>query len=224
MDPAKTKEYYRRYMRGYYQKHKDYWRRYYLDRKAITRGRRGSYRQRRDYLAKIDAAWSQTHVRSNPLTRILKRLSITSTSHLESEVETSPSREEGVEKNGTRPMSLPRDVLLEILKKEEFLNIQFPTDMSGFSREPTMLQTLALKDGKRCIIEVSTTPFKVFTKKRREYLKVFLNFFEARYFLCFVKPDLSRYHLLELDPLNIRSIALGLKAIAAMKSLETLSG
>jgi len=87
-----------------------------------------------------------------------------------------------------------------------------------------MLQALALKDGERCIIEASTTPFKVFTKKRREYLKVFLNFFEARYFLCFVKPDLSRYHLQELDPLKIRSVALGLKAITAMKPLETFSG
>jgi len=54
-------------------------------------------------------------------------------------------------------------------------------------------------------------------------LKVFLSFFDAKFFLCFIKPDLSRYHLIELEPSRIRSVTLGLKAIAAMKPTPTLT-
>ncbi len=119
-----------------------------------------------------------------------------------------------------------RIFLADILRREGFIDIQFPVQESeaGLGQTLSNLQVFALRESKRCIIEFASTPFKAFTRKKREYLRTLLNFFDARYFLCFVKPDLSRYRLLELPASDVRSVTLGLKAIAAMKPLKIFSG
>jgi hypothetical protein len=114
-----------------------------------------------------------------------------------------------------------RNILLEVLREEEFLNIKFPE--KKFEKIPpgnfSTFQALAKKNNKKCMIEFVSSPFKVFTEKRREYLHTFLDFFEARFFLCFVKPDFSGYCILEIEPNNIKSVNLGLKAIESMKPI-----
>jgi len=219
MSGAEERKYYRQYMRRYYQEHKDYWRDYYLKKKQSTkRGGRNSYRNRRHYLERVNAAWSQAHIGDNPLSRLLRRISGTSISHLDPTLaKPSKRKEKAVEEKRSTPQL--RSVLLDILRREGFIDIQFPPKGSGVgpSRVLPSFQAFALKQSKRCIIEFASTPFKAFTRKRKEYLRTLLNFFDAKYFLCFVKPDLSRYHLVELEPSNIRSITLGLRAIAAMK-------
>ena len=119
-----------------------------------------------------------------------------------------------------------RIFLADILRREGFIDIQFPVQESeaGLGQTLSNLQVFALRESKRCIIEFASTPFKAFTRKKREYLRTLLNFFDARYFLCFVKPDLPRYRLLELPASDVRSVTLGLKAIAAMKPLKIFSG
>lgn len=219
MSKAQEKEYYRQYMRGYYQKHKDYWRDYYLKKKQLTkRGGRSAYRNRRHYLERVNAAWSQVQTGKNPLSRLLRRLSSTSIHYLEP-ASTHPPRQKDKTNEETRSAERLRIFLMEILRREGFIDIQFPVQESEVSLGQALsnLQAFALRESKRCIIEFAGTPFKAFTRKKRDYLKTLLNFFGAKYFLCFIKPDLSRYHLIELEPTNMRSIALGLKTIAAMK-------
>lgn len=225
MSSTREREYYRQYMRGYYQEHKDYWRDYYLKKKQSTkRGVRSAYRNRRHYLERVNAAWSQAHTEKNPLGRLLRRLSATSIHYLEP-ASTNPPRQKDKTNEGMRSAEHWRIFLVEILGKEGFTDIQFPVQESEVSLGQTLpnLQVFALKESKRCIIEFASTPFKAFTRKKREYLRTLLNFFEAKYFLCFIKPDLSRYHLVELEPANMRSIALGLKTIAAMRPVSIIT-
>ncbi|MEM4251771.1 MAG: hypothetical protein QW828_08060, partial [Candidatus Bathyarchaeia archaeon] len=200
--------------------HRDYWRDYYLRKKSSrTRVSRGSYRSRRRYLERIEAAWFEAHAEVSPLSRLLRRLSRTSIHHLEPHPADS-TRQKATEE--TKSAEQLRKALADTLRGEGFSNISFPVQSPETDLRRTLhgLQAFALKDGSRCIIEFINTPFKSFTMKRREHLKVLLNFFEARYFLCFIKPDLSRYTLLELPASNIKPVALGLKAIAAMKPLK----
>jgi hypothetical protein len=217
MSSTREREYYRKYMRAYYQKHKDYWRNYYLQRKgsALKSGR--SIRHRRDYFSRINAAWSKTH-RETRLTKLFRRLGATATARFSSS-STNPPTQEEEEKRSINSDQLFKSTLLEILSSEGFMNVQIPTQNHGelLRQDFSALQALAMKDDDRCIVEVAFSPFKVFTKKRSEYLRLFLNFFNARYFLCFVKPDCSSYHLLELSSSRIKSVSLGLKAIGAMK-------
>ncbi|MBS7622326.1 hypothetical protein KEJ39_01445 [Candidatus Bathyarchaeota archaeon] len=224
MSSPRQREYYRQYMRRYYQEHRDYWRDYYLKKKASrARRSRGSYRSRRRYLERVEAAWFEVHGGVSPLSRLLRRLSRTSIHHFEPHPADSRRWRVGEESRSAEQL---RGVLADTLKDEGFSEIRFPAQSSETDPGQTLhgLQAFALKEGSRCIIEFINTPVKFFTKKRREHLKALLNFFEARYFLCFIKPDLSRYTLLELPASNIKPVALGLKAIAAMKPLRTLPG
>lgn len=221
MSAKREREYRRQYMKRYYQTHKDYWRNYYHQRKRSTAKSKGAYRNRIHYLERISAAWSETHLAKSPLSRLLRRLGATATLRFDSSSRGSPKTDK---KSSMNPPTF-NSILHEILSKEGFVTLQFPNHDSGASpsQDSPMPQVLALKDDRRCIIEIVTSPVKAFTKKRAEYLRSFLSFFEARYFLCFVKPDLSRYQVMELEPSKIRSLTLGLKAIAAMKPTPTLT-
>lgn len=216
MSSTREREYYRKYMKDYYQKHKDYWRNYYLQRKgsAVKSGR--SIHHRRDYFSRINATWSKTH-RETRLTKLFRRIGTTATTRFSQRSTNPPNQEK--EKRRIDSDQLSKSTLLEILSKEGFMNVQIPTHNHGetMRQDFSSLQALATKDADRCIVEAVFSPFKVFTKKRSEYLRLFLNFFNARYFLCFVKPDCSSYHLLELPSSRIKSVSLGLKAIGAMK-------
>ena len=219
MSSTREREYYRKYMKDYYQRHKDYWRNYYLQRKgSAVKSTRASIHHRRDYFSRINAAWSKTH-RETRLTKLFRRLGATATARFSpgTQAKNPPNQEE--EKRSTNLEQLFKGTLLEILSREGFTNVQIPTQNHGeiLRKEFSTLQALATKDDDRCIVEITFSPFKVFTKKRSEYLRLFLNFFNARYFLCFVKPDCSSYHLLELRSSQIKSVSLGLKAIGAMK-------
>jgi len=227
MSTTSHREYYRQYMRKYYHEHKDYWRSYYLQRKrSPTKRSKGSQRSRRHYLERIGTAWLQEHVENRPLSRLFRRLSRTTVHDFYSDQRrTRPPNKEEIGKTETKPAHQLTRILPEILKKEDFADIQIPTSGSSESLDlhVSTFQALAVRDNKRCIIEVSTKPFKLFTAKRREYLRALLNFFDAGFFLCFIKPDLSRYHLMELESSKIRSVTLGLKAIAAMKQTPPLT-
>ena len=225
MSSAKEREYYRQYMRGYYQKHKDYWKDYYLKKKQSTkRGGRSAYSSRRHYLERVNAAWSEVHSEKNPLSRLLRRLSATSIHYLDS-TPTSPPGQKDKTNEETGSTKQLKIFLMDILRREGFVDIQFPAQEFEASLGQALpnLQAFALRESKRCIVEFARTPFRAFTRKKREYLRTLLNFFEAKYFLCFIKPDLSRYHLVELEPSNTRSIALGLKTIAAMKPASIIT-
>jgi len=217
MSNTQQREYYRQYMRGYYQKHKDYWKKYYLQKKHSTkRSNRSSYHNRRHYLARIDAAWSQARVKSSPLGRLLRRLGTTST--LDFGPNINDSNRDVTEKRNIALARPFKNLLQEILRIEGFNDICFLARESEWqSGRGLRLQGLAIKDSKRCIMEITTSPFKVFTTEKKEYLSTFLRFFDARYFLCFIKPDLSRYCILEPEPSKIRSVTLSLKTIASMK-------
>ncbi|MGQ9543432.1 MAG: hypothetical protein ACUVTM_05020 [Candidatus Bathyarchaeia archaeon] len=210
---TRNREYYRRYMKEYYQKHKDYWRRYYLERKGLLEGKVVK-RNRRAYLERIRAIWTQSKPRRSPLIHILKKIG---GAKPEEPTVTEPTRQAKVETDIDLPERL-RETIIKILEVEGFHNIECPEYIpTSKGRKPSTLQALAHKGEGKCIVEVVTAPFKVYTPKRREYLKAFLRFFNAKYYLCFLKPNLSRYHLLEMDPFKIKSVSLGLKAIAAMK-------
>ena len=214
---ARNKEYYRRYMKEYYQRHKDYWRRYYLERKRQGEGKT-SKKDRRAYIARIRAAWFHPHPKRPSLTKIFRRLG--GTKPRETPIQEPPTTSQVEEP--TRSLSRLRGTVIGILEVEGFHNIECPEYVpTSRDRKPSTLQALAHKGDGKCIVEVVTSPFKVYTSKRREYLRTFLRFFNAKYFLCFLKPDLSRYHLLEVEPHRIRSVSLGLKAIAAMKPTPT---
>ena len=227
MSATSQREYYRQYMRKYYQEHKDYWHNYYLQRKRPpTKRSKGSQRSRRHYLERIGTAWLQEHVENRPLSRLFRRLSRTTVHDFYSDQRrTRPQRKGEISKTWAKPAHQLTRILPEILKKEDFAGIQLPTSGSGEhpDHHVSTFQALAIRDNKRCIIEVSTKPFKLFTAKRKEYLRALLNFFDAGFFLCFIKPDLSRYHLMELESSKIRSVTLGLKAIAAMKQTPPLT-
>lgn len=205
---VRNKEYYRRYMKEYYQRHKDYWRRYYQQRKSQGEGKI-SKKDRREYVARIRAAWFHPHPKAASLTKIFRKF------------RGAKPKQPPTEEPQTS-LSRLRGTVIGILEGEGFHSIECPEyTPTSLDRKPSTLQALAHKDEGKCIVEVVTSPFKVYTSKRREYLRALLKFFNAKYFLCFLKPDLSKYHLLEMEPNRIRSVSLGLKAIAAMKPTPT---
>ncbi|MBS7629667.1 hypothetical protein KEJ23_06880 [Candidatus Bathyarchaeota archaeon] len=194
-------------MKEYYQRHKDYWRNYYQRRKSSGEGK-VSKKDRREYVARIRAAWFHPHPKTVSLTKMFRKLRGAKPQPPAEEPKTSLSRLRGT--------------VMGILEGEGFHSIECPEYVpTSMERKPSTLQALAHKGEGKCIVEVVTSPFKVYTSKRREYLRSLLKFFNAKYFLCFLKPDLSRYHLLEMEPHRIRSVSLGLKAIAAMKPTPT---
>ena len=219
MSTNQEKEYYRKYMKQYYGKHKDYWRNYYLQRKkGASKKSKSSYRNRRSYLAKISAAWYRPQKKKSRLVRLIGRFGRTSPSLTKANrLKTSSNKR----KDNVEPIKQYRNILLEILRKEEFLNIKFPE--KNFEKIPlrnlSTFQALAKKNNKKCMIEFVMSPFKVFTEKRRESLQTFLDFFDAKFFLCFIKPDFSGYCILEVESSNIKSINLGLRAIENMKPI-----
>lgn len=220
MSTKQEKEYYRKYMKQYYGTHKDYWKEYYLQRKKESSEKsKSSYRNRRSYLAKISAAWYHPQKKKGRLGRLIGRFGRSSPSLVKAKRSKTGSNtlEDKVE-----PVKHYRNIILEILRKEEFLNIKFPE--KNFEKIPlrnfSTLQALAEKNNKKCMIEFVTSPFKVFTEKRREHLQTFLDFFDTRFFLCFIKPDFSGYYVLEIEPNNIKSVNLGLKVIENMKPIS----
>lgn len=219
MSTNQEKEYYRKYMKEYYGKHKDYWRNYYLQKKkGSSKKSKGSYRNRRSYLAKISAAWYRPQKKKSRFGRLIGRFGRSSPSLVKANrLKTSSN----TRKDNVEPVKQYLNILLEILRKEEFLNIKFPE--KNFEKIPlrnlSTFQALAKKKNKKCMIEFVMSPFKVFTEKRREYLRAFLDFFDTRFFLCFIKPDFSGYCILEVEPNNIKSINLGLKAIENLKPI-----
>ncbi|WP_455369265.1 hypothetical protein [[Eubacterium] cellulosolvens] len=222
MSTKQEKEYYKKYMKEYYGKHKDYWRNYYLQRKkGSSKKSKSSYRNRRSYIAKISAAWYRPQKKKSRLGRLIGRFGRRSPSLIKaSRLKTSSnSRKDNIE-----PVKQFRNILFEVLRKEDFLNIKFPE--KNFEKIPlrnlSTFQVLAEKNNKKCMIEFVTSPFKVFTEKRREYLRTFLDFFDAKFFLCFIKPDFSGYCVLEIESSNIKSVNLGLKAIENMKPIPEL--
>jgi len=221
MSAKHEREYRRQYMRRYYQQHKDYWKDYYSQKKRPTAKKRDAYRNRIHYLERIEAAWSEPRLEQNPLSRLLGRLGATATLRFDSSSRSSQK----TDNKSSRNTPTFKAILQEILSKEGFLNLQFPNHDPGTkpSQDSPIPQVLAFKDNRRCIIEISTSPTKALTKKRAEYLRSFLDFFEARYFLCFVKPDLSRYEIMELEPSKMRSVTLGLKVIASMKPTPSIT-
>lgn len=223
MSTNQEKEYYRKYMKEYYGKHKDYWRNYYLQRKkGSSKKSKGSYRNRRSYLAKISAAWYRPQKKKSRFGRLIGRFGRSSPSLVKANRLKTNSN---TRKDNVEPVKQYRNILLEILRKEEFLNIKFPE--KNFEKIPlrnfSTFQALAKKKNKKCMIEFVMSPFKVFTEKRREHLRTFLDFFDARFFLCFIKPDFSGYCILEVEPNNIKSINLGLKAIENMKPIPEVT-
>ena len=219
MSTNQEKEYYRRYMKQYYGKHKDYWRNYYLQRKKSSNKKgKNTYRNRRSYLAKISAAWYRPQKKKSRLGRLIGRFGRRSPSLIKTNRIKTSSK---TPKDNIEPVKQFRKILLDVLRKEEFLNIIFPEN--NFEKIPlrnfSTFQALAKKDNEKCMIEFVTSPFKVFTEKRRKYLQTFLDFFEARFFLCFIKPDFSGYHILEIESSNIKSVNLGLKTIENMKPI-----
>lgn len=223
MSTNQEKEYYRKYMKQYYGKHKDYWRNYYLQRKKVSdKKSKSSYRNRRSYLAKISAAWYRPQKKKSRLGRLIGRFGRRTPPLIKTDRLKTSSK---TPKDNPEPVKQFRKILLDILRKEEFLNIQFPE--KNFKRIPlrnfSTFQALAKKDNEKCMIEFVTSPFKVFTDKRKEHLQTFLDFFDARFFLCFIKPDFSGYHILEIEPSNIKSVNLGLKTIENMKPIPEFS-
>jgi len=220
MSTEQEKEYYRKYMKQYYGNHKDYWRNYYLQsKKGSEKKSRSSYRNRRFYLAKISAAWYRPQKKKSRIGRLIGRFGRTSSSHVKSNrLKTSSSN---MNRDNVESVKQLRNILLGILRREKFLNIKFLENK--FEKIPSKnlskFQALAEKNNEKCMIEFVTSPFKVFTEKRKEHLYTFLDFFDARFFLCFIKPDLSKYCILEVERNNIKSVTLGLKAIDAMNPI-----
>jgi hypothetical protein len=218
MPSEHDKVYRRQYMKKYYNEHKGYWQNYYLKKKGSSKKpKRKSYHNRRSYLAKINAAWHKPNVRKSRLSRIIRRFGRTPNPRFNTRTIHSQHQTEKVDKS-IEYMNQFRRTILEIFTIEDFHNIRFPQLKTKENVKGNILsQAFALKDNRRCIIEFSTSPFKAYTTRRKDYLRTLLSFFNSRYFLCFVKPDLSTYKLLELDPSNIRSVTLALKTISTMK-------
>jgi hypothetical protein len=221
MSTQQEKEYYRKYMKQYYGKHKDYWRNYYLQRKESNKKTGNSYRNRRSYLTKISAAWYLPQKKKSRIGRLIRRFgrrqpSIIKTNRLKTS--------SNIHKEDVKPVKQLQNIIFKILRDEEFLNIKFPE--KNFEKIPSRnistFQALAEKNNEKCMIEFVTSPFKVFTEKRREYLQTFLDFFNTRFFLCFIKPDFSKYCILEVDRKNIKSVNLGLKVIDSMNSIPDI--
>ena len=123
MSTNQKKEYYRKYMKQYYGKHKEYWRNYYLHRKkGSSKKSKGSYRSRKSYLAKISAAWYRPQKKKSRLGRLIGRFGRTSPSLTKANrLKTSSNKR----KDNVEPIKQYRNILLEMLREEEFLNIKF---------------------------------------------------------------------------------------------------
>ena len=123
MSTNQEKEYYRKYMKEYYGKHKDYWRNYYLQKKkGSSKKSKGSYRNRRSYLAKISAAWYRPQKKKSRFGRLIGRFGRSSPSLVKANrLKTSSN----TRKDNVEPVKQYLNILLEILRKEEFLKIKF---------------------------------------------------------------------------------------------------
>ena len=89
---------------------------------------------------------------------------------------------------------LPQHGFTEIILTREFSSSFFPFDI------------LAKKNNQICLIEVSTCPSKSISKKFTGLIR----FLSARVFVCHVKPDYTKYYLLELPQDKFYSSCKGL--------------
>lgn len=107
----------------------------------------------------------------------------------------------------------------KILPFEGFSNILRTSFNLVRSRDFPFFDVLCEKDGVKCGVNVTLYPLCCI--RRKEALTKFLNFFNMRFFICFVKPNLKSYVLLEVDRDNIPcAVYLSKKRLTKLKTLN----
>lgn len=189
----RRKKYYRKYMRKYYRKHKEYWQEYYAKRVGKVRKRKASI-DSRNLLTNVREIWFAGKEQ--------------------------PSIEAKPKDRRLREKKLIELASNKILPTERFDDI---TILNPYAKEKTLrFHILANRKGKKCGIICTTSYTKVLTKNLREKLKKFLKFFDVNMYICFVKPDFSKYYLAKIDRNNPKTVTIGLKRIARMKDVAEI--
>jgi hypothetical protein len=191
----KLKEYYRNYMRDYYSRNKEYWQNYYAkNKKTGKKTRKKASIASQKHFTKIKDAWSGSQEEGLVDTKFTAR-----------------------NQNWKKLIKL---ISKEILPAEGFTDIEI-FDPSNQDRT-FLFDILATNKEEKCGIICTTSYAKVLGKNMFEKLKLFLDFFNIKMYICFVKPNLSKYFLVRFDGNKSRTVMMGLKKIPKMKAVPTM--
>ena len=177
-------------MRDYYSRNKEYWQNYYTRKKKVGKKRR-----------KIASIASQKH-----FTKVRD-------AWFGSQDEGLINAEHKAGKSNWK--KLITLVSKEILPAEGFTDIEI-FDPSNRDRL-FLFDILATNKEEKCGIICTSSYAKILGKNVFEKLKLFLDFFNIKMYICFVKPNLSKYFLFRFDKNKSRTIMMGLKKIPKMK-------
>ncbi len=182
-------------MRDYYSRNKEYWQNYYSKKKKIgSRRRKKASIASQKHFTKIRDAWFG-------------------------------SQDDGLADTKTKAKNQSWNRLINLVSKkilpaEGFTKIKI-FDPSNQDRI-FLFDILATSKEEKCGIVCTTSYAKVLGKSMFEKLGLFLDFFNIKMYVCFVKPNLSKYSLIRFDGNKSRTIMMGLKKIPKMKDVPEL--
>jgi len=182
-------------MRDYYSRNKEYWQNYYAKKKKPGKGRRKKASiASQKHFTKIRDAWFGSQDGGLVDTKSKDR--------------------------SQNWMKLIKLVSKKILPAEGFTDIEI-FDFSNQDRL-FLFDILATNKEEKCGIICTASYVKIFGKNIFEKLKLFMGFFNIKMYICFVKPNLSKYYLMRFDGNESRVIMMGLKRIPKMKAVPEI--
>ena len=81
-----------------------------------------------------------------------------------------------------------------------------------------MFDAFAIKDRKKCAIQITTSPFRQI--RNRASVSAFLKFFGLTLYVCTVNPDMKRYYLSKYDGEDVpHTVMMTAKRVRELKSV-----